>query len=231
MLDAQLMFAIMDRNRVKDFIAFYKLYEWPSAHVLLGHGSTAEEILNYLQLGEKEKAVLICGAGGNTVRKCMERMHRLQNLEEFGGALVLTVPVGSIGGQSTAKTLTQTNTIERREEPMEAQEAFALIITIAKEGYSNLVVEAARKKGGATGATIVHARGVGMDEEKKFFGISLSDERELVLIACHNRCKKQIMKAILEDPSAEKAKPVVFSLPVSDAGGQWIWKEEESKGG
>jgi hypothetical protein len=97
---------------------------------------------------------------------------------------------------------------------------FELVVAIAKEGDGNLLAEAAQRKGGATGATILHSRGIGMKSSEKFFGISLSDEQEMVLIACRSHQKKSIMKAILESP-ASRAATILFSVPISSAAGLW----------
>ena len=42
-------------------------------------------------------------------------------------------------------------------------------------------MEAARGAG-ATGGTTIHAKGTGMELAKKFFGVSIASERELVFI-------------------------------------------------
>ena len=58
--------------------------------------------------------------------------------------------------------------------------AFELIITIINRGFSEDVVDAA-KSAGAQGGTVLHARGTGVHEAEKFFGISIQPEKEMVL--------------------------------------------------
>ncbi len=89
-----------------------------------------------------------------------------------------------------------------------------------------MAMDAARIKGGATGGTILHARGIGMEEAKKFFGISISDEKEVLLIACRSQCRNKIMQAIIEESGQNtKARSIVFSVPISSAAGLWILQE------
>jgi nitrogen regulatory protein PII len=105
---------------------------------------------------------------------------------------------------------------------------FELVIAIANEGYSKQVMDAARAKGGATGGTVIHARGLGGEEERKFFGISISEEKEIVLIVCRTHCKSKIMQAIAEDAGQNtKAKSFTFSVPVSSVEGLWIKRDDE----
>lgn len=70
-----------------------------------------------------------------------------------------------------------------------------LILTIINRGYADLVMDAA-KNAGASGGTIVHARGTGIHEAEKFFGIIVQPEKEIVLILTEREKKNEIMTAI-----------------------------------
>ena len=93
-----------------------------------------------------------------------------------------------------------------------------LIVAIYEKGYTDLVMDAAREAG-AAGGTTIRAKGTGAGAEK-FFGISLAEEKEIVLIVASNSNKKEIMKAIMQKAGIEsKAHALVFSLPVTDTAG------------
>ena len=94
-----------------------------------------------------------------------------------------------------------------------------LIIVILNEGYSDMVMDSAREAG-ATGGTSVHAKGTGTELAKKFFGVSLAAEKELIFILTAAETRKPIMKAIMEKAGMQTdAQALVFSLPVSDLAG------------
>ena len=61
---------------------------------------------------------------------------------------------------------------------MDAQRKFDLIITVVNRGFTDDVMHAA-KSAGATGGTIMHARGTGIHEAERFFGVSIQPEKEL----------------------------------------------------
>ena len=61
------------------------------------------------------------------------------------------------------------------------EQKYELILTILNRGFSDLVMDSARKSG-ATGGTILTARGTGAKEAEKLFGLSLSHEKEIILI-------------------------------------------------
>ncbi|WP_368505129.1 P-II family nitrogen regulator [Alkalihalophilus sp. As8PL] len=55
-----------------------------------------------------------------------------------------------------------------------------LLVTIVKKDVASKVVKAS-KEAGAEGGTIIYGKGTGIHETKKFFGISVEPEKELIL--------------------------------------------------
>ena len=93
-----------------------------------------------------------------------------------------------------------------------------LIVAIYEKGYTDMVMDAAREAG-AAGGTTIRAKGTGAGAQK-FFGLSLAEEKEMVLIVSSNSNKKDIMKAIMQNAGMDsKAHALVFCLPVTDTAG------------
>lgn len=91
-----------------------------------------------------------------------------------------------------------------------------LIFVIVNSGFSDLVMEAAKKKG-ARGGTIFHARGTGNKEMEKFFGISISPEKEIVIIVVKKEIKDEVLSEIYKDAGLDtNGQGIAFSLPISD---------------
>ncbi len=61
------------------------------------------------------------------------------------------------------------------------ESGYTLITVIVNSGYAEAVMAAARS-GGASGGSILNARGTGTEEDVKFFGITLVPEKEMLLI-------------------------------------------------
>ena len=60
----------------------------------------------------------------------------------------------------------------------------------------------------------------GLERAEKFLGVSIADEKELILIVTKTEMKNAIMKSIMDRAGLEtKARAVVFSLPVTDTAG------------
>lgn len=75
-----------------------------------------------------------------------------------------------------------------------------LITIIVNHGFADDVMAAARKAG-ATGGTIMNARGTGTAEDVKFFGISLVPEKEMLMIVAENERVGAILQAVEKIPN------------------------------
>lgn len=93
---------------------------------------------------------------------------------------------------------------------------FDLIMTIVNRGFSDDVMDAARAIG-ARGGTILHARGSGVHEAEKFFGIAIQPEKEIVMMLVPHDIKNAVMQAVCEKCGLNtQSKGLSFSLPVDD---------------
>ena len=68
---------------------------------------------------------------------------------------------------------------------------------------------------GARGGTILGARGTGTEEDVKFFGISLSPEKEFLLIISENAATDAILQALGSQPVfSEPGGGIVFTANI-----------------
>ena len=211
---AVLMITITDRSRGEAFANWYQSQGIPLVLTALGHGTATTEILDYLGLEATEKAVLFCVAARSP--RLVRRAAKDLWLDVPGRGVLMTVPISSIGGVSAKDYLLQG---QEAEEIMEKKQTHELVVAIARQGHTDQVMNAARSAG-ATGGTVVHAKGAGTELAKKFFGVSIASERELVFILAKEENRKEIMKAIMTQAGMKSdAEAIVFSMPVSDIAG------------
>ena len=103
---------------------------------------------------------------------------------------------------------------------------YELLVAIANQGYIDTVMDAARSAK-AGGGTVIHAKGTGMELAKKYLGVSLVEEKEVILIVTKSREKNQIRKAIMEQAGLDsKERTIVFSLPVTSVAGIRMLEED-----
>ena len=210
---AVLMITITDRSRCGEFAAWYQEQGIPLVLTALGSGTATTEILDCLGLEATEKAVLFCVAPHSP--QLVRRAEKALWLDVPGRGILMTVPVSSIGGAAARDYLLQ----QEAEKSMEKEITHELLVVITNQGHTDMVMDAARAAG-ATGGTAVHAKGTGTELAKKFFGVSIAAEKELIFILTLEAPRVPIMTAILAQAGMQpEAQSLVFSLPVSDIEG------------
>ena len=207
------MITITDRSRCGEFAAWYQEQGIPLVLTALGSGTATTEILDCLGLEATEKAVLFCVAPHSP--QLVRRAEKALWLDVPGRGILMTVPVSSIGGAAARDYLLQ----KEAEKSMEKEITHELLVVITNQGHTDMVMDAARAAG-ATGGTAVHAKGTGTELAKKFFGVSIAAEKELIFILTLEETRVPIMKAIMAQAGMQtEAQSLVFSLPVSDIAG------------
>lgn len=89
-----------------------------------------------------------------------------------------------------------------------------LIMAFVKPSITDKVVNA-MKDAGATGATIIPARGTGIKEAKTFFGLSIEDQTNIVVFLVEEHVVEELLQVI--EKAGEFAKPgtgIAMVLPV-----------------
>lgn len=98
-------------------------------------------------------------------------------------------------------------------------EGYKLIAAIVPKGSTGGIMDAAREAG-AEGGTILLARGTGVHEARRFFGISVSSERELLLVLVDPEKRRAVLDAIVSAGRLdEPARGIAFVLAVEEVQG------------
>jgi len=89
-----------------------------------------------------------------------------------------------------------------------------LITCIVNKGTAEEVMDAARKAG-ATGGTLLAARGTGKEEDVKFFGVPLVPEKDVLMVLVGSGQTGRVLEAIRNVPClAEPGSGIAFCLDV-----------------
>lgn len=217
-----LIITITNRSRCGEFAVWYQDHGVSLVLTALGRGTATAEILDCLGLEASEKAVLFCVAPHSP--RMVREVARALWLDVPGNGVLMTVPVSSIGGSATKEYLVHE---QEGEETMEKAPTHELILVITNQGCTDMVMEAARAAG-AGGGTAIHAKGMGTELARKFFGVSIAAEKEIIFILARESDKKAIMKAVMARAGMQsEAQSLVFSLPVNDIAGLRALEEAE----
>ena len=213
------MVTIIDRNQSRKFLSFYRNYGISVVLSTLGHGTAASNVLNYFSLEATQKAVL-CAVVTDTVWNAVKKgLETIMQIDIPGTGVAFVVPVSSVGGKRQLQFITSGMPFMKVEESVLKDTKYELLVVVANQGYTETIMEAARR-GKAAGGTMIHAKGTGMEGAEKFLGVSLAAEKELIFIVVRREQKNEVMSAIMEDAGIEtRAGAIVFSVPVTSTAG------------
>jgi hypothetical protein len=185
----------------------------------LGRGTANSQILSYLGLGETGKTLLFSIMSQKQSKALLERVGNEVGPDKHNRGIVFTLPIGSVYGAPAGAFPQGVSETESGEQVMEQNVQYDLILVVANRGFADVVMEAA-KRAGATGGTVVHARGTGAKEMEKFFGVTILPEKDLVLIVTQSEAGRGIMEAVIDEAGPHTdARAVTFSLPVNGVAG------------
>lgn len=210
---------ILNRSYEKDYVDFLKQQGVVNMTTMLGQGTASKSILDYLGIENNEKVVIQTAVASHKVEPLFGGLVSRMGINLPGTGVAVSVPVESIGGAYSMEYLSEGQEESETGAYKMKESMYSLITVIAEKGCSDMVMDAAREAG-ARGGTVVHAKGTGKESERKFFGMSISPEKEMIYIATRKADRSTIMRAILEKAGAHTdAKAVVYSLPVEEIAG------------
>ena len=220
-----MMTTIVERNTVNKYINVFKENDLNVIHLTLGFGTATNEILDYIGLDSSEKAVAFSVVEESKWKIIKKEMEKKLKIDAPGGGISFISPLSSIGGKKVLQYLIEKEDYQKEEESTLKNTARELIVVIAEQGYTELIMDAARGAG-AYGGTVIHAKGTGKEAAEKFMGVSLAAEKEILFIVAKTEQKNDILKAIMRDAGLDsKAKSIAFSLPVTDTAGLRLIEE------
>ena len=182
---------------------------------ILAEGTASSEILDMLGLGSTEKRLLMTLAPKHTAEAMLRRLHFELAMSRADGGIGFTLPITSASGALMQMMAEDEKTEEeKKDEEKNMGNSHTMITAILNRGFSNDVMKVA-KEAGARGGTVIHSRQVIDEEDMGFWGISMQEEKELLLIITEAENKLTIMKAITEQFGMHSdAKGIVVSTPI-----------------
>jgi len=210
---------ISDRNQARRFLDFYREHGLSVTLLTYGRGTAASEILDAFGLEAAEKAVIFSVVTGEEWKRLKTGLERQIKIDIPGSGIAFIVPVSSIGGKKQFEFLTDGRGFVKGEESTLKDTKYELLVVIANQGYTELVMDA--------GGTVIHAKGTGAEKAEKFFGVSLAKEKEVIFMVTRKEGKNAIMTSIMEKAGLDtKARAIVFSLPVTETAGMRLIEED-----
>lgn len=203
-----MLFIIANCDDESRFTSVIEKYKVGFKIVMYGIGSASDSLLEYFELVEDEKIIMIAILPFGLCRYILRDIDDKGLINKPGNGIAFSIPLSS----SIQYILDFYKDYEMEDVVMSKADCH-LIVTIVNEGYAEKVMTDA-KRVGATGGTTLCGRGLG-DERVKFLNIAIEPEKDVVLILTSDEKKNDIMNVIIENCGLKTpGAGICFSLPV-----------------
>lgn len=221
-ISLHLVLSVTDHKTEKVLYEFLEDAQIPMRYYCHAQGTADSEVLRLCGLGESDRVITTWVLPHRVMKPFFEKMNRALHLKKRGHGIAVSIPLTGVQ-MYFAKFMSHQELQAYKEKydqevrRMAEETIFSMVVVTVNQGFSDEVIDTA-KKAGAKGGTIIRGRRVGLDSAIKFWGISLQEEQEIIFMIVPKTMKKDIMAAIgkaygLKTP----AQGLVLSLPVSDA--------------
>lgn len=214
-----MLISIIGRGKSKSYIEMLNKKNIRYHLQSIGHGTAPSEMMDIFGLQSNDKDIIISFAPfGEVAAFAADLGKNLDANSRYGGLLVVLglSAVNRLAAEILSRRQ-QPNTIEKGAElEMKNEHKHQLILITVNQGYTDRVMQTA-KKAGATGGTVIRARLAGAERLDQF-GIDLQEEREIVMILAPVNSSSEILEEVNRECGLKTpAGGVVCAVPVEKA--------------
>ena len=209
-MNMKLLFIITDNEKkVEKIINKFKL---PFNTITHGIGTASRSMLDFFGLNETEKFISMSLIPSYMEENIFGKLDGYMKLKEVGNGIAFSVPLSSSSKYVSDAFVKKEG--EKMENKKIEERKYHLLVTIVNEGFSDKVMNAA-KKCGANGGTLIKGRELGGKNSFKFFNMTMEPEKDIILIVCKDNEKNKIMETVLEKVGLKtEGQGMCFSLPI-----------------
>ena len=214
-----LVISITDPRAEKRLLALMEQAHIPLRIQCHALGTANSELLRICGLGESDRILTMCILPRRAVHTLFEKMNEVLHMKKRGQGISVSIPLTGVQ-MNLARLMHDSQKQEQQtgqeEQKMTEGTRYSMIMITVNEGFSDEVLDTA-KNAGARGGTIIRGRRRGLDAPMQFWGISLQEEQEILLIIAPKELKKQIMSAVCSAHGlTSPAQGLVLALPIED---------------
>ena len=211
--DSKLLIVVIEKHKCDSVMAEARKAGALGGTVMLGRGTAENRWLRLLGLDDVEKELLWTLLPVPLVVPVMSALRSAPCLAKTRG-IMFTLDVHAVLRHPLSAPAPSASLENTMSAPCSEAPDFELLSVIVNSGSADLVMDAARKAG-ASGGTVINARGTARPEDAPFFGITIVPEKELVMILSPREKTDAIMESIkAEFRDAEPGSGIAFRMPV-----------------
>ena len=194
-----LIMSIVERGSGGKLVKLYKKNQVFTHIRFEGQGTATSEILDILGLGGSEKDILLSMTTRAAARVLLERLDDELRGAAPGRGIAFAIPLAAVSSLMAAYIGLKTKLDSEGSGSMDNQQKTSMILVTVNQGYTDVVMETARKAG-ARGGTISRGRWAGDESFAESYGITtLQEEKELIFIVVPTDLRNGIMDAVTKN--------------------------------
>lgn len=214
-----MVISIIERGKANSYITMMQKHAIDFHMRSTGTGTASSEMMDILGLASNYKDVVFSFAPYKAVKSLATSIAKdLGSTSGYNGLMMIlsTTAIGRITSELILHG-TQDTEFEGDENAMASEYQHSLIFIIVNQGYTDAVMQTA-KKAGATGGTVIRARMTGAEQSEHLSDLQIQDEKEIVAIFAPDSIRNEIMNAVNENFGIRtEAQGVICSVPVDKA--------------
>ena len=211
-----MILSIIERGKAKAYIEMLDKRSIGFHIQCVGQGTASSEMMDILGLGSSDKDIVLSYAPRRTVAALAAELTKDLSSGMGYNGLMMLLSTSAINHVAAELLLMQSqNTeIEGEESAMKSEYHHSLILITVNQGYTDGVMQTA-KKAGATGGTVIRARLAGAEQ---IVALQAQEEKEIIAILAADSVRNQIMEEVNKEFGLRSdARGVVCSVPVDRA--------------
>lgn len=214
----QLLVLITNPKLAEKATRIFRKSTLPVQYRLNAQGTASSEIMDMLGLGSIDKCILMSTVPRQLGDAMLTRLRQELRLGAVNSGIAFTISLTGMN-KLLMRMLMRSDEENaahniRKVGNIMSDTKYALVVAAVNIGFSGDVMDAA-KAAGASGGTVIHSRWIGNEEIAASWGLSMQEEKELVLILSEEEKRVEIMSGISEKCGMRSdAKGLVMSLPI-----------------
>lgn len=208
--------SIIERGRAKAYIEMLGKKSIGFHMQCVGQGTASSEMLDILGLSSNDKDIVLSYAPRRLVSALAAELTKDLSAGQGYSGLMMLLSMSAINHVAAEFLLRQakSNETEGEESAMKSEYNHSLILVMVNQGYTDAVMQTA-KKAGATGGTVIRARLAGTEQA---VAMQSQEEKEIIAILAADSVRNQIMEEVNKEYGLRAdAKGVVCAVPVDRA--------------
>ncbi len=182
-------------------------------------GTAPNEMIDVLGLGNPDKVLLISYVPKSVSDIMLKKLKKELKLGTINSGIAFTMPLKNANSLIVSMFEgfeEQFDSSERKVNSQMTETNYYMIAAVVNQGYSESVMEAAREAG-AGGGTVVPSRSIVNEKAIGFWGTTIQDEKDIILIVSDDEKRLGIMQAISSKCGMHsEAKGLIVSLPIDN---------------